>query len=116
MKQKNIHCGEGGMLVINDSRFYERAEIIWEKGTNRSSFIKGEIDKYGWVDVGSSFLPSELTAAFLLSQLMQIEKIQKKRIQIWNTYNDTIHDNNIFTKPKIPYFSSNNAHMFYLVF
>ncbi|MFN3909596.1 MAG: DegT/DnrJ/EryC1/StrS family aminotransferase, partial [Flavobacterium sp.] len=83
---KNIQCGEGGMLVINDSIFAQRAEIIWEKGTNRAAFFRGEIDKYGWVDMGSSFLPSEVTAAFLWAQLENLDRIQARRKAIWEDY------------------------------
>ncbi len=114
---KNIQCGEGGLLVINDEQFFDRAEIIWEKGTNRSAFFRGEIDKYGWVDIGSSFLPSEINAAFLWSQLENIQDIQNKRIQHWNYY----YKNLSFLKkygvrlPEIPQTATNNAHMFYLV-
>ncbi|WP_271768249.1 dTDP-4-amino-4,6-dideoxygalactose transaminase [Aquimarina algiphila] len=116
---KNIISGEGGMLAINDSQFENRAEIIWEKGTNRSSFFRGEVDKYGWVDIGSSFLPSEITAGFLWAQLEHIDKIQLKRIHIWEKYFNELNDwckrNNIML-PHIPDFASNNAHMFYIVF
>ena len=116
---KNIISGEGGMLVVNDPIFTERAEIIWEKGTNRSSFFRGEVDKYGWVDIGSSFLPSEITAAFLWAQLENIDLIQDKRINIWKCYKDffskTILESKI-SLPKIPDYATNNAHMFYLVF
>src|SRR5690606_27545268 len=80
---KNIICGEGGMLMINDSRFIQRAEIIREKGTDRSRFLRGEVDKYGWVDMGSSFLPNEMTAAFLYAQLEQLQKIQNRRMALW---------------------------------
>ena len=83
---KNIQCGEGGMLVINDPQFNKRAEIIWEKGTDRAAFFRGEKDKYGWVDIGSSFLPSEVTAAFLWAQLENLEKIQERRKAIWEDY------------------------------
>ena len=83
---KNIQCGEGGMLIINDPSLAKRAEIIWEKGTNRAAFFKGEIDKYGWVDMGSSFLPSEVTAAFLWAQLESLDRIQARRKAIWNDY------------------------------
>jgi len=83
---KNIQCGEGGMLIINDPSLAKRAEIIWEKGTNRAAFFKGEIDKYGWVDMGSSFLPSEVTAAFLWAQLESLDRIQAKRKAIWEDY------------------------------
>ena len=85
---KNIQCGEGGMLAINHPDFIKRAEIIWEKGTNRAAFFRGEIDKYGWVDVGSSFLPSEVTAAFLWAQLENLNSIQNRRIQIWSDYHN----------------------------
>ena len=115
---KNIIAGEGGMLIINDDRFAERAEIIWEKGTNRSAFFRGEIDKYGWVDIGSSFLPSELNAAFLYAQLLNLKKIQKKRLSVWNRYHERLRDfadvMNI-EQPSIPGYASNNAHMYYLI-
>ncbi len=115
---KNIQCGEGGMLVINDERFAERAEIIWEKGTNRSAFFRGEIDKYGWVDIGSSFLPSELNAAYLFAQLEQMEDIQEKRIQLCNRYKDELSGwakAKGISLPVIPEFASQNGHMFYLL-
>lgn len=115
---KNIISGEGGMLAINDERFSDRAEIIWEKGTNRSSFFRGEVDKYGWVDVGSSFLPSEIIAAFLWAQLENLEKIQARRKEHWNDYFSRLEgwaaENNIGL-PQIPGFATNNAHMFYIV-
>ena len=115
---KNIISGEGGMLVINDEQFTERAEIIWEKGTNRSAFFRGDVDKYGWVDLGSSFLPSEIIAAFLWAQLENIEKIQTKRKEIWNEYYTRLEpwalSNNI-KLPAIPSYATNNGHMFYLV-
>lgn len=116
---KNIISGEGGMLVINDSQFEERAEIIWEKGTNRSSFFRGEVAKYQWVDIGSSFLPSEIIASFLWAQLENIENIQTKRQAIWKTYNVKLKEwaikNNI-KLPSVPEYATNNAHMFYLTF
>jgi dTDP-4-amino-4,6-dideoxygalactose transaminase len=115
---KNIISGEGGMLVVNDERFVKRAEIIWEKGTNRSEFFKGEVDKYGWVDIGSSFLPSEIIAAFLYAQLENLDKIQNKRKAIWNQYFDGLKHleaGGEIRLAKIPDFSTNNAHMFYLV-
>ena len=83
---KNIISGEGGMLVINDSKFFKRANIIWEKGTNRTEFFNGEVKKYEWVDIGSSFLPSEIIAAFLYAQLENLDIIQKKRKEIFNIY------------------------------
>ena len=115
---KNIISGEGGMLAINDDRFLERAEIIWEKGTNRSAFFRGEVNKYGWVDVGSSFLPSEIIAAFLWAQLENLEDIQNRRKVIWETYNDSLKDwakRNQISLPVIPTYATNNAHMFYLL-
>jgi dTDP-4-amino-4,6-dideoxygalactose transaminase len=114
---KNIISGEGGMLVINDEKFQHRAEIIWEKGTNRSAFFRGEVDKYGWVDLGSSFLPSELIAAFLWAQIENIDAIQFKRKQIWAQYHEglTIMENEGYIKqPVIPHFATNNAHMYYI--
>lgn len=115
---KNVIAGEGGMLVINDERFAGRAEIIWEKGTNRSAFFRGEVDKYTWMDVGSSFLPSDMIAAFLYAQLENIDDIQNKRKQIWNQYYDALlplADENRVNLPYIPPFATNNAHMFYMV-
>lgn len=115
---KNIISGEGGMLVVNDPSLMKRAEIIWEKGTDRASFFRGEVDKYGWVDIGSSFLPSELTAAFLYAQLENLDKIQKRRKQIWDMYFQAISqfcEAYDLTLPTIPSFASNNAHMFYLI-
>ncbi|SHN09847.1 dTDP-4-amino-4,6-dideoxygalactose transaminase [Polaribacter sp. KT 15] len=116
---KNIISGEGGMLVVNDKKFKDRAEIIWEKGTNRNAFFRGEVDKYGWVDIGSSFLPSDLIAAFLWAQLEKLEDIQQKRKSIWNLYfnelNDYCQENDIIIH-KIPKHKTNNAHIFYLVF
>jgi len=115
---KNIISGEGGMLAINDEQFINRAEIIWEKGTNRSSFFRGEVDKYGWVDVGSSFLPSEIIAAFLWAQLENLEKIQSTRKLHWENYYSKLSEwasENQIELPKIPRYATNNAHMFYLV-
>jgi dTDP-4-amino-4,6-dideoxygalactose transaminase len=114
---KNIISGEGGMLVINDIRFIERAEIIREKGTNRSQFFRGEIDKYGWVDVGSSFLPSDIIAAFLYAQIENIDNIQAKRKKIWQQYNNSLMPllNKGIQLPYISETATNNAHMYYLV-
>ncbi len=114
---KNIISGEGGMLVINDERFADRAEIIWEKGTNRSAFWRGEVDKYNWVDIGSSFLPSEIIAAYLFAQLENLEDIQQKRIAIWQKYWTNLMplaQKNLFQLPNIPDYASNNAHLFHL--
>lgn len=113
---KNIISGEGGLLGINDKRFFDRAEVIWEKGTNRSAFFRGEINKYGWVDIGSSFLPSEIISAFLFAQLLEYENIQAKRLLIWNNYRELLSGfNEEFSFPEIPSFATNNAHMFYIV-
>ncbi len=115
---KNIISGEGGMLAINDEKYSNRAEIIWEKGTNRAEFFRGEINKYGWVDTGSSFLPSEIISAFLWAQLEALDAIQSKRKTLWNLYFNGLkgHENNIFKIQEIPNFATNNAHMFYIVF
>jgi len=115
---KNIISGEGGMLVINDPQFNERAEIIREKGTNRSKFFRGEVDKYSWVDIGSSFLPSEIIAAFLYAQLECIDQIQKRRNEIWTTYWEALKEveqSQMISRPFIPAYATNNAHMFYIV-
>lgn len=115
---KNIISGEGGMLVINDDRFVRRAEIIWEKGTNRAEFFRGEVNKYGWVDTGSSFLPSEIVAAFLWAQLEHLDEIQDRRKVIWNRYYESLSADrsSSFSLPVIPDYATNNAHMFYLMF
>ena len=116
---KNIISGEGGLLAINDEQFIDRSEIIWEKGTNRSAFFRGDVNKYGWVDIGSSFLPSEIIAAFLWAQIENIENIQTKRKNIWNYYNQEFlkvsTKNRAITTPFIPDYATNNAHMYYLV-
>ena len=114
---KNITAGgEGGLLVVNDERFIRRAEIIWEKGTNRAEFFRGEVNKYGWVDMGSSFLPAEINAAFLWAQLENLDDIQAKRKQLWNRYYDNLSKVHAsFSLPDIPDYATNNAHMFYLV-
>lgn len=115
---KNVISGEGGMLVINDDRFIRRAEIIWEKGTNRAEFFRGEVNKYGWCDIGSSFLPSEIIAAFLWAQLEDMSVIQEKRKDLWNQYYESLSpsaEKGFFGLPDIPQYATNNAHMFYLV-
>lgn len=116
---KNVTAGgEGGLLVVNDDRFMRRAEIIWEKGTNRAEFFRGMVNKYGWVDTGSSFLPSEINSAFLLAQLENLEMIQKRRKAIWQRYYDGLKplaDKGFFNIPDIPRYAANNAHMFYIV-
>ncbi len=116
---KNITAGgEGGLLVVNDERFIRRAEIIWEKGTNRAEFFRGAVNKYGWVDMGSSFLPAEINAAFLWAQLENLDEIQAKRKQLWNKYYELlkpIAERGYFQLPDIPDYATNNAHMFYLL-
>lgn len=113
---KNIISGEGGMLVINDAKFNDRAEIIREKGTNRSKFFRGEVDKYGWVDIGSSFLPSEIIAAFLYAQLENLDKIQEKRKAIWARYYEGLKDlQPELMLPHVHTYATNNAHMFFVV-
>ena len=115
---KNIISGEGGMLTINDPQYSQRAEIIREKGTNRSAFFRGEIDKYGWVDIGSSFLPSDIIAAFLYAQLENIDAIQQKRCLLWEQYRTLLKplgEAGLIQLPLIPPFATNNAHMFYIV-
>ncbi|MCZ8089279.1 dTDP-4-amino-4,6-dideoxygalactose transaminase [Flavobacterium sp.] len=114
---KNIISGEGGMLAINDEQFIDRAEIIWEKGTNRSSFFRGEVDKYGWVDIGSSFLPSEIIAAFLWAQLENLEDIQLKRKLHWQEYKNQLENwakTNQIQLPSVPEYATNNGHMFFI--
>lgn len=114
---KNISSGEGGLFVANDPRFSQRAEILREKGTNRSAFFRGEVDKYGWVDVGSSFLPSDILAAYLAGQLDRLDTIQTRRKEIWHGYHDRLNIVGEYSValPHIPDYATNNAHMFYLV-
>jgi TDP-4-keto-6-deoxy-D-glucose transaminase len=115
---KNIICGEGGMLVINNPEYAARAEILWEKGTNRSAFFRGEVDKYRWVDVGSSFLPSELTAAALWAQLEQLEPIQARRVAAWSAYHEILEPASKrfgFDVPSIRTGATANGHLYYLV-
>jgi len=116
---KNIICGEGGALLVNNADFAERAEIIWEKGTNRSKFFRGEVDKYTWVDIGSSYLPGEVTAAFLWAQMEEAKTITERRLAIWNTYHEGLASLELSgraRRPVIPAGSVHNAHMYYLLF
>lgn len=116
---KNIISGEGGLLLINDEKYMARAEIIREKGTNRSSFFRGEVDKYGWVDVGSSFLPSDIIAAYLYAQIEIVDQIQERRLEIWRRYWNQLSaelPKRGIQLPNIPKYATNNAHMFYLIF
>jgi len=115
---KNIISGEGGALLINDARFAERAEILWEKGTNRSQFFRGEVDKYTWVDIGSSFLPAEAIAAFLWAQIEDAEAITQRRLDIWNRYHQAFEAHEIndhIRRPHVPAECLHNAHMYYVL-
>jgi len=114
---KNINCGEGGMLVVNDERFIRRSEIIWEKGTNRAEFYRGMVNKYGWCDIGSSFLPSELNAAFLWAQLEQLDDIQGRRRHIWERYDQALRNHlpKGYRLPELPDYATNNYHMYYIL-
>jgi dTDP-4-amino-4,6-dideoxygalactose transaminase len=115
---KNIISGEGGALLINDPRFEERAEIIWEKGTNRSQFFRGEVDKYTWVDVGSSYLPGEIVAAFLWAQMEQADAITQRRLAIWARYHEAFAEleaSGQVRRPIVPDYCRHNAHMYYLL-
>jgi len=113
---KNISSGEGGALLINDERFIKRAEIIWEKGTNRAAFYRGEIDKYTWVDVGSSFLPSEITAALLWAQLEKFDEILSRRLELWNYYFSRLKNSSpAISLPAVPSDVIHNGHIFYLM-
>lgn len=114
---KNYNCGEGGAILLNDSRLIERAEIIREKGTNRSRFFRGQIDKYSWVDIGSSYLPSEINAAFLYAQLEKADEINQDRLCSWNIYYNKLKPlmaQGLLQLPSIPNDCSHNAHMFYI--
>jgi dTDP-4-amino-4,6-dideoxygalactose transaminase len=115
---KNVTCGEGGALIINDPGYIERAEIIREKGTNRSRFFRGQVDKYTWVDVGSSYLPSDILAAFLYAQLEAREEIQAKRRKIWEYYYDNLATwagENVVRLPVVPAYCDQSYHMFYIL-
>lgn len=116
-ESKNIHCGEGGLLVINDDKYAKRAEILWEKGTNRAEFYRGMVNKYGWCDIGSSFLPSEFNAAYLLAQLEQMNDVQNRRKLIWEKYYDGLKCLKDFgyVIPDVPDYATNNAHIFYMI-
>lgn len=114
---KNVQCGEGGLLVVNDPLLQGRAEIIWEKGTNRVAFSRGEVSKYEWMDIGSSYLPSEISSAFLYAQLECLESIQKRRIELWEYYHAGLEELEQLgvLRPIIPEYATNNGHIYYLV-
>lgn len=115
---KNLISGEGGCLMINDQNLIERAEIIREKGTNRTKFFRGEVDKYNWVDIGSSYLCGELIAAFLLAQLEEADRIIRERINIWNTYHSSLQpleESGHIRRPVVPESCTANGHIYYLI-
>lgn len=115
---KNVISGEGGALLVNDDRFIERAEVIREKGTNRSKFFRGEVDKYSWVDIGSSYLPGELIAAFLWAQFEEAESINAHRLALWNNYHRafiSLESMSLLSRPQVPNCCNHNAHMYYLI-
>jgi dTDP-4-amino-4,6-dideoxygalactose transaminase len=115
---KNVIAGEGGALLVNDERWMERAEILWEKGTNRSQFFRGQVDKYTWVDIGSSFLPSEITAAFLAAQLEEAEAITRERLRIWHRYHEAfaeLEEQGAVIRPTVPENVVHNGHLYYLI-
>lgn len=114
---KNIQCGEGGALLINNEKFIEKAEIVWEKGTDRSKFLRGQVDKYSWIDLGSSYLMGEIDAAFLLVQLENAEKITKKRLDLYERYYNNLielEEKSYIELPKVPSYNKHNAHIFYI--
>lgn len=115
---KNVIAGEGGALLLNDRKIIEKAEVVWEKGTNRSKFFRGEIDKYSWVDIGSSYLPGEIVAAFLLAQLEEARKLTKKRIGLWNKYHkglESLEKGGYIRRPAIPPKVKHNGHLYYIL-
>ncbi len=115
---KNVVAGEGGALLINESMWQERAEIIWEKGTNRQQFFQGQVDKYTWVDMGSSYLPSDLIAAFLYAQLEQAEVITQERLKRWNQYHlgfADLEQKELLRRPIIPESCQHNGHLYYII-
>jgi dTDP-4-amino-4,6-dideoxygalactose transaminase len=115
---KNVSCGEGGALVVNSPHLTERTHVVWEKGTNRRAFKQGRVDKYQWIDVGSSFLPSEFTAAILLAQLEEAQRLCNERIQIWHRYHAGFHDletGGVVRRPAIPPHCQHNGHLYYLI-
>ncbi len=115
---KNVISGEGGALLVNDPRFSQRAEIIWEKGTNRTAFFRGQVDKYTWVDIGSSYLPSEINAAFLYAQLERAEELIAARKQLWASYHDVLEPlerRGVLRRPIIPAECHPNGHIYYVL-
>ena len=116
---KNLICGEGGALIVNNSSLFHRAEIIREKGTNRSAFFRGQVDKYTWVDIGSSYLPGELNAAFLYAQLESAYQITSERLKLWNKYDKHLKSHPFYSRyqlPSPPKYSTHNAHIYFIIF
>lgn len=115
---KNIHCGEGGAVLVNDHSMLDRSEVVWDMGTNRKAFKDGKVNSYGWVDLGSSFYPSELNSAFLKAQLEQFEEVNVKRLDLWNNYFEAFAElelKGLIERPKIPSYAKHNGHTFYLM-
>ena len=115
---KNVIAGEGGMLAVNRPEYRARAEILWEKGTNRAAFARGQVSKYNWVDIGSSFLPSEIVSAFLFAQLEHIEQIQRKRVALWHQYRELLAplaERGLCQLPEVPRYATVNGHLFYVL-
>lgn len=115
---KNVISGEGGALLINDEEFVDRAEVVWEKGTNRSRFFRGQVDKYTWVDLGSSYLPGEIVAAFLWAQMEEASSITSRRLTTWRRYHEAFADlenEGLLRRPIVPDHTTHNAHMYYLL-
>ncbi len=116
-ESKNVHCGEGGAIFINDSELASRAQMVWDMGTNKQAFKEGKVESYGWVDHGGSYYPSELNAAFLSAQLEGLEMVNKERIKLWNSYMQAfspLEKNNLVALPNIPKYATHNGHIFYL--
>ena len=115
---KNVSCGEGGLLAVNNEKYFDKADIVWDKGTNRAAFERGEVDQYEWVGLGASYMPSDMIAGMLYAQLENIEDIQKKRILIWERYFENLkilQEKNLANIPHIPEYATNNGHLFYLL-
>lgn len=115
---KNIHCGEGGAILVNDDSLLRRSEVVWDMGSNRKEFKDGKVNSYGWVDLGSSFYPSELNSAFLLAQLELLEEVTTKRLGIWNNYYKAfqgLEEKGLVERPSVPPYTEHNGHTFYLI-
>ncbi len=115
---KNISCGEGGLLAVNNEKYFEKADIVWDKGTNRAAFERGEVDRYEWVGLGASYMPSDLISGMLYAQLENIDEIQQKRIKIWERYYENLkvlEQKKLAFLPNLPAFATNNGHLFYLL-